>query len=125
MKIIQFSISKRNILYCPSTDEVILGNETENVNYQAKAFIAGWFSEESPRPLIKDMSIRIAWEEFLRLSFKKEPLTDEMVSKFLTKYNDPELVVYTNSAEASHAGYERAPVWYVVPWDTVIEHDTE
>jgi hypothetical protein len=121
MAIIPFSLSERTILYCPSTEEIILSYRPEEINEQAEAFIARWSNEASTKPLIKDVTLQTAWEKFLEREFKKELFSDKIVNKFLNGIDDPEWVVYTTTFETSQYLLEEITVWYVVLADTVVE----
>jgi hypothetical protein len=121
MKIIPFDTSGEFTLYCPSMDEIILSSDNKKVNRETEAFIAGWMDERNHNPLIKDSELLASWDEFLRKSFKKEPVTDEMVTKFLRRYKNPGWIVYSGAFEPANESIGSYTVWLVVLADTIIE----
>lgn len=125
MQIVQFKLTGRTVLFCQSTDETIPSTCDEQNIYESEAIIAAWLSERSYKPIIKDSELQIAWNEFIRKSFKKEPITDDMVINFLTGYDNPEWIALTYTVEPVLHGDDPLTSWYVVPSDTVIENDSE
>ncbi|HKK42330.1 MAG TPA: hypothetical protein VJ963_07975 [Bacteroidales bacterium] len=121
MKIIPFDTSGEFALYCPSTNEIIFSSDEKRVNYKAEAFVAVWMDEHNYNPMIKDSELLTGWKEFLRLSFKKEPITDEMVTTFLKGYKNPDWIVYTSTFEPADESIDIFTVWFVVIADTIIE----
>jgi hypothetical protein len=92
-----------------------------HIKLETEAFIAGWIDERNHNPLIKDNDLLTSWNEYLRKSFKKEPITGEMVTKFLRRYRNPEWIVYTDTFEPAHESIGSFTVWLVVLADTIIE----
>jgi hypothetical protein len=121
MKIFSFNNSGEYALYNPSTDETILSSDNKDINSEADSLIAGWMDERNHNPVIKDDELLAAWNEYLRKSFKKEPITDKVLTSFLKSYKNPGWIVYTSTFEASNESIGSFTIWLVVLADTIIE----
>jgi hypothetical protein len=115
-------------MYCPSTDEVIFAPGYEEINEDAKAFIACWNGSYMDEPIIKDKSLSAAWNVFYKEVFNVDRYSEnnwDEFRNFLTRYNNPKWVVYECDFYGMACGPTYDTLVFVVKADTVIEDDPD
>jgi len=115
-------------MYCPSTDEVIFAPYYDEINDDAKAFVAFWHGEVLDEPLIRDPKLEAAWEAiYQEWDAQEDPELGiwELVEKFLSDYENPDWIVYECTFYGMACGPVQTTVYYVVKADTIIEEDPD
>lgn len=113
-----------DMMYCPSTDEVIFAPGYEEINDKAEALIAYWHSGAYLDPGIKDSKLAAAWEQLYE---RWDELTDDMcefevLENFLMQYDNPDWVVLLCCFSGFGCGGPSSQtVYHVVKADTVVK----
>ncbi len=123
MELIKKTVSTKERMYCPSTDEVLFAPDLKNINVKADAFIGCWQSISMDRPSIKDQELKDAWRHYVEKNIDKSNPTWQDYQEFFRQYENPGWIAY----ECEFRGDPSLPFVftdiYVVKADTILEED--
>lgn len=115
-------------VYCPSTGEVILDPQGEDVNTSAKAFAGYWHFDFLDEPEIKDPELAKAWRAHFDAISEDDDAGKEFyesVEEFLAGYQKPGWIVYCCTFHGMACGPVSYTVYFVVLADTIVEEADE
>lgn len=118
MKIIQWFESDDDLMYCPSTDEVLFSPDMPELNEDAEALIGYWSNDDFSIPEIKDGTLKSEWDRYYakKVSESSDDTIDEdQLITFLKGLKKNGWVVYELK------GMGASVIWLVVHADTIIK----
>ena len=119
MKVYDYELSNYSMINSV-TKEVIID---EGCNDDAESLIACWLDDFIDQPLIKDETLRLAWESSTRnLDPENTDFLEfiEFMEKFLAEYDNPKWIVYKLTTNGMACGPVSMTAWYVVDKDVQI-----
>ncbi len=120
MQIIELKLSHSNF-YCPATGEVIVDEDAEFMNENAKSLMGYWSSLVFEEPCINNKSLETGWGKFVK-KFERETDGDspdyEDFETFLREYNNPTWVVFAFTNTGVGHGFQSDTLWLVIDMDT-------
>jgi hypothetical protein len=109
-------------IFNPVTKEIII--DFGFFDLESKSLVAAWFSDNMDDPIINNITLEAAWQNFQNEFIKDEDgvtVYDFHIQGFLAEYDNTEWkVIRHNGSWLAHSP-QGATVWYVVEKDIVVE----
>ena len=124
MQLLKLEIDYFN-LHCPATGEAIL---TEyDVNENAQSFMGYWINEMITEPCVKNKSLQIAWDNFIKeyITKNNDYPNFEEVEHFLVNYPEPNWVIYKITTRGMACGPIWSTVWHVLDMNVTRDYINE